>query len=170
MTHDEQIPEHSMRPIEAADRTAVVDLFNYYIENTFAAYPEQRVPYEFFDIFLAACRNYPSVVAEDAGGRFLGFGMLRPHNPMPAFARTAEVTYFITPDATGRGLGSRMLAHLEQEGKKRGITCILAGISSRNPGSLRFHRKNGFIECGRFRNIGRKREMPFDVVWMQKEL
>ncbi len=170
MTPDEQIPGYLMRPIEAADRTAVIDLFNYYVENSFAAYPEQRVPYEFFGILLAACRDYPSVVVEDAGGRFLGFGMLRPHNPMPAFAHTAEATYFIDPGATGRGLGSRMLAHLEREGKKQGIACILAGISSKNEGSIRFHQKNGFIECGRFRNIGRKREMPFDVVWMQKEL
>ncbi|WP_301665067.1 GNAT family N-acetyltransferase [Methanoculleus frigidifontis] len=70
------------------------------------------------------------------------------------------------PGCTGRGLGSRMLAHLEREGRKQGIGCILAGISSRNMGSIRFHNKNGFVECGRFRNVGRKRGEFFDVVWM----
>ncbi|MDN7025951.1 hypothetical protein FGU65_13835 [Methanoculleus sp. FWC-SCC1] len=97
MTYDEQIPEYPLWPIGTADRTAVIDLFNYYVENTFAAYPEQGVPYEFFEIFLATCRDYPSVAVEDADGRFLGFGMLRLHNPIPAFAHTAEITCFIDP-------------------------------------------------------------------------
>ncbi|WP_206633455.1 GNAT family N-acetyltransferase [Methanoculleus taiwanensis] len=164
------LPEYSMRPIEAGDQKAVIDLFNYYVENTFAAYPEQTVPYEFFDFFLAIAKDYPSVAVEDADGRLLGFGMLRPHSPIPAFAHTAEITYFIDPALTGKGLGSRMLGHLAQDGAKKGITCILAGISSRNAGSIRFHEKNGFTECGRFRNVGRKGGVAFDVVWMQKEI
>jgi len=48
------------------------------------------------------------------------------------------------------------------------IKTLLASISSRNKESIAFHKKHGFIECGRFKDIGRKRGKPFDVVWMQK--
>ncbi|MFA5254643.1 MAG: N-acetyltransferase family protein [Methanoregula sp.] len=155
-------------PITPDDRKEIIDLFNYYIENSFAAYPEQKVPYGFFDLFLEATRNYPSVVARDLEGKLAGFGMLRSYNPMTAFARTAEISYFLRPDWTGRGLGTRILQQLETEGKTRGIATILAGISSKNEGSIRFHKKNGFEECGRFRNVGQKKGVLFDTVWMQK--
>lgn len=155
-------------PIEEKYRIPIVDLFNYYIENSFAAFPEQKVPYEFFSIFLEASRHYPSAVATGTDGSLAGFGMLRPHNPMPAFRHTAEITYFIRPDLTGRGLGTKMLRHLEAAGKARGITSILASISSLNEGSIRFHERNGFLECGRFPGIGIKNGIVFDTVWMQK--
>jgi len=51
-----------------------------------------------------------------------------------------------------------------------GITTILASISSLNEGSLAFHQKNGFRECGRFRDIGVKKGRSFDGIWMQRVL
>jgi phosphinothricin acetyltransferase len=71
---------------------------------------------------------------------------------------------------TGKGIGSQMLALLETSAKKHNISVILANISSKNTGSIRFHQKNGFIECGRFRNVGEKKNELFDTVWMQKEI
>ncbi|MEW6616706.1 MAG: hypothetical protein AB1401_14730 [Thermodesulfobacteriota bacterium] len=35
---------------------------------------------------------------------------------------------------------------------------------------MNFHKKNGFIECGRFKNICKKKNKIFDVVYMQKML
>jgi phosphinothricin acetyltransferase len=154
----------------APHREGVIDIFNYYIEHGFAAYPQDTVPYAFFDAITNLCRGYPSAILVDADGPVAGFGMLRPHNLMPAFAQTAEVTYFIRPGLTGQGLGSQLLAHLEAEGKRLGITVVLANISSLNEGSIRFHQRHGFTECGRFRGVARKRGVVFDTVWMQKTL
>lgn len=47
---------------------------------------------------------------------------------------------------------------------------LLASISSRNEQSLAFHRKRGFVECGRLRDVGVKFGKSFDVVWMQKRV
>ena len=35
---------------------------------------------------------------------------------------------------------------------------------------MKFHLRHGFVECGRFRNIGRKQGQVFDVVYYQKML
>lgn len=164
----EGISEITFSPITDTERETIVDLFNYYIEHSFAAFPDQKVPYEFFTHFLETCRNYPSVVAKMPDGTVAGFGLLHAHNPMTAFSHTAEITYFIRPDLTGKGLGSEMLARLEDEGKKQGICTILASISSLNEGSIRFHAGHGFTECGRFEKVGRKKGIVFDTVWMQK--
>jgi len=160
--------DYSFGPLSETDGKAVIDIFNYYIRNTFAAYPEHEVPYEFFGKFLEICNNYPSIVVKDSQKNVAGFGMLRPHNPIPVFWHTAEVTCFIRPDQTGKGLGTKMLGFLETEGKKQGFSTILASISSLNEGSIRFHAHNGFSQCGRFKKVGQKKGVVFDTVWMQK--
>ena len=149
----------------------VMDIFNYYVENSFAAYPEQKLPYEFFGKFLEMTRGYPAYVIKEAtAGKVIGFCFLRAYNPMPVFRETAEISYFLDKDEVGKGIGKDALGLLEREGRKMGIKYILANISSHNDQSLQFHKKNGFIECGRFLNIGRKSGKDFDVVWMEKEI
>lgn len=104
------------------------------------------------------------------GDRVVGFGFLRPYRNTEAFRHTAEITYFILPEHTRKGLGKRLLNVLEREADKMGITTLLANISSLNKQSLKFHKKNGFKRCGTFRKIGTKFGGDFDVVWMQKTL
>lgn len=158
---------YSIRPISAEDRESIIDIFNYYVENSFAAYPENKLPYESFDMFLQMANGFPRGTIKNQDGKIVGFGMLRAHNPMPTFSQTAEVTYFIHPDHTGKGMGRMLLDYLENGAVEKGITNILANISSLNPSSIKFHQKNGFIECGRFRKVGKKKGRQFDTVWMQ---
>jgi phosphinothricin acetyltransferase len=148
----------------------MLDLFNYYVEHGFAAFPEQPLPLAFIDRLLDLAKGYPALVAKDRAGRLLGFGLLRPHNPLPTFAHTAEITCFLAPDCTRHGLGTRLLQTLEAGAREKGIRTILAGISSLNESSLAFHRKHGFIEVGRFRQVCTKKGTTFDVIWMQKML
>ncbi len=157
-----------IEPVTAEDGRAIIDIFNHYVENTFAAYPENAVPYEFFALFMKMVEGYPFLVARDRDGRVLGFGLLRPHNPMPAFSRTAEITYFLAPEFTRHGIGGMLLDRLLAEAKKMGITSILASISSLNEPSIAFHKNHGFKECGRFVGIGWKKGQEFDVVCMQR--
>jgi L-amino acid N-acyltransferase YncA len=154
------------------DREAVIDLFNYYIENSFAAYPEKKVPYGLFDQFLALTEGYPAFTVrdEEQAGRIVGFAFLRPYHPLSEFQRAAEITYFIEPGYTGQGIGSRILERITGEAKRKGIDTILANVSSLNESSLRFHERHGFEECGRFRRVAKKKGQDLDVVWMQKIL
>jgi L-amino acid N-acyltransferase YncA len=160
--------DYTIAPVSKGEGDAVIDIFNYYVENSFAAYPEDPVPPQFFETFLSMSAGYPFLVAKDGPGNVLGFALLRPHSPMPAFSRTAEIACFIAPQYTGKGIGKAMQERLLHEAREKGITSILAGISSLNSASIAFHKKRGFQECGRFLKIGRKWGQDFDVVWMQK--
>ncbi|MEW5735656.1 MAG: N-acetyltransferase family protein [Thermodesulfobacteriota bacterium] len=162
--------DYAVKPLVREDGEAVLDIFNHYVENSFAAYPESRLPYQAFEAFLAMCKGYPSGSVTDRSGKVVGFGMLRAFHPAPVFLQTAELTCFLHPDHTGKGIGRMLLYVLERGGREMGVRNLLAGISSRNPGSIRFHEKNGFSECGRVKNAGRKHGLDFDVVWMQKVL
>jgi len=151
------------------DREAVIDLFNYYIENSFAAYPEKKIPYGLFDQFLTLTEGYPAFTVrdEESADRVVGFAFLRPYHPLSEFQRAAEITYFIEPGYTGQGIGSRILERMIGAAKRKGIDTILANVSSLNESSLRFHERHGFAECGRFRRVAKKKGQDLDVVWMQ---
>jgi phosphinothricin acetyltransferase len=151
------------------DREAVIDLFNYYIENSFAAYLEKKVPYGLFDQFLKLTEGYPAFTMRDGESedRVVGFAFLRPYLPLGAFQRAAEITCFLEPGYTGRGIGSRILERIAGEARRKGIDTILANVCSLNESSLRFHERRGFAECGRFRRVAKKKGRDLDAVWMQ---
>lgn len=149
----------------------VIDIFNYYVENSFAAYFENKLPYQFFNKFIEMTKGYPAyVLLNKETKKVIGFCFLKPYSPLPVFKETAEVTYFIEKNETGKGLGKQMLNLLASEGKKMGIQYLIANICSYNEQSLNFHKKQGFYECGRLHNIGRKKARNFDVVLMEKEI
>lgn len=157
-------------PITSKDATDIIDIFNYYVINSFAAYAENEFPYEAFDMLLSQSSGYPTATARSQHHDVIGFGLLRFYNPLPSFNRTAEITLFVHHRHTGKGVGKKLLTFLEKEGVKMGIKTILANISSLNCESLHFHEKNGFKTCGRFEKVCRKNKKIIDVIWMQKDL
>ncbi|MCB1009784.1 MAG: N-acetyltransferase [Acidobacteria bacterium] len=157
-------------PMTPEDRRPILEIFNHHVETSFAAYPDAPVPDGFYDRLLEMCRGYPNVAVRDESGEVVGFGLLRAYSPMGSFAKTAEITYFLRESCTGSGIGARLLEHLLERGRAQGLRQVLASVSSRNEGSLRFHERHGFVECGRFRGIGFKRGEPFDVVYLQRAL
>ena len=159
--------KYSLRKAMGKDARAMLDIFNWYAQNSPACYAEEALPLAFMESFMERCQGYPFLVAVDEGGRVVGFGNLHPHHTASSFRETAEITYFLADEVTGKGIGSRMHRLLVDEAKKRGVKCVMASISSRNKGSINFHEKLGFEHCGRFRRIGKKRGREFDVVWMQ---
>ncbi|MHC4552127.1 MAG: GNAT family N-acetyltransferase [Planctomycetota bacterium] len=161
---------YELKPINSSDQQAVIDIFNYYVENGFAAFPDKPLPVEAFDHFMNQAQGHPTLSAKDSSGAVVGFCLLRPHNPQSAFSTTAEITTFIHPDHTGKGLGAQMIETILQQAREKGLKCILASISSLNEPSIRFHETHGFIQCGCFKQAAQKNGQFFDTVWMQKLL
>jgi L-amino acid N-acyltransferase YncA len=160
----------TLEPLAERHRKPVIDIFNHYIEHEYAAYLENRLPYEFFDMMLNVSKGFPAAAILGESGEVVGYGFLRAHSPMPVFKRTAEVSYFLHPEATGKGTGARLLAYLEEGAVKMGMRVLLASIASPNERSIQFHLKHGFTECGRFAGIAEKFGTRFDIVWMQKNI
>lgn len=160
--------KHIIRNAEENDKEAVTAVFNFFVDNSFAAYPSAHVDGSFYDRLWTVGAGFPFLVVEANERGVIGFAQLRPYHPADSMKRTGEITYFILPEFTGQGIGVELLARLTTEAKARGIDTLLGSISSLNEGSLRFHLRHGFVECGRFRRIGRKQGRDFDVIWVQK--
>lgn len=158
-----------IRRAEEKDSGPISGIFNYFVENSYASYETSKTGPEFYSRIRAGSPEYPFYVI-DASNVVIGFGFLKPYRNTTTFHRAAEITYFILPEYSRKGLGTKLLQVLEKEANKMGITTLLANVSSRNKQSLKFHRKNGFKKCGTFEKIGTKFGKNFDVVYMQKTL
>jgi len=164
------MPDYKIRRVKDDDRGAVAGVFNYFVENSFAAYPDKKVGPEIFELLKNMSRGGAFYVAESPGGEVVGFALLRHHQIAEAFKRAGEITYFILPEHERRGLGARFMETISADARAAGVETLLANISSLNEISLNFHLKHGFKECGRFERIGQKFGRDFDVIWMQKFL
>jgi L-amino acid N-acyltransferase YncA len=161
------MPELSIRPVADEDRDTVIGIFNHYITTSFAAYPDKPVPPAFLSVLSEGVHAFDVIEHE---GEIVGFGILRPFLPFSTFARSATVTTFIDPAHRHQGFGTMIMDGMIREARRKGITMLLANISSKNQESLIFHKKQGFFECGRMYEVGEKFNELFDIVWMQKDL
>ena len=69
----------------------------------------------------------------------VGFGLMKPLLPFPAFMRTGMLTYFIQPKYTRMSLGKKLLDRFTDDAKKMGMTSLVANMASKNKASIQFH-------------------------------
>ena len=156
-----------VRPALGKDRHEILEIFNFYAEHGFAAYPDSPLPPAFYSILAEDALAF--LVIEE-NGEVIGFSVLRPFLPFRAFSQTATVSTFISGTNRSHGYGSMIYKEIEQEAGRRGIVHLIVNISSRNPESLSFHKARGFTECGRFHEVGSKWGQHFDMIWMEKRI
>lgn len=150
---------------------SIVKIYNYYVENTTAAFAASTVSEKFFTMLTEKVKGYPAyAIINSETNEVVGFCCLSAYNLFSTFKETAVITCFISQDYVGKGIGGKCLERLETDAMQMGIKHIIAEISSENQQSLNFHTKNGFKTCGVLKNIGNKFDRKFDVIYMQKDL
>jgi phosphinothricin acetyltransferase len=159
--------DYEIRDGGDADLPAITALFNYFVRESFAAFPDREVAAEAFMQLFQQIRHFCFPVVE-VNGQVIGFGMLRPLYPHENMHICGEVSYFIAPEYTHMGIGRALLESLTVRAKILGMTSLVAKISSENGQSLSFHGKHGFHECGKIEQAGRKFGRIFHIITMQK--
>jgi len=154
-----------VRQIVDSDRESIIAIFKHYAATSYAAYPEIPVNDRFFDFFREGTLAF--YVLEHKT-QVVGFGLIKPVLPFPAFMKTGMLTYFLLPEFTGQGFGKTLLEQLTTDATKMGMTSLVVNMASKNIPSIRFHMHHGFTEVGRLHNAGSKFGEPFDMIWMQK--
>lgn len=153
-----------------ADQERIIAIFNHYIVNSIAAYPQHPLPEQAWPFIKGKCLNGTVFVAEDANGSVVGFALLKNFMELDTFARTADIGYFIDPAHVGKGLGKLFLAKLEAAAKDLGIKTLVANVSSLNQESIAFHERTGFTKCGELPGVGQKHGEIFNLIWYYKSI
>ena len=100
--------------------------------------------------------GYPAIVAVDEDDLVVGFASLTAYRPRPAYAPTVEDSVYVSRTRRGEGIGGLLLTDLVALALDHGFHSIVARIVGEHDTSIALHRKCGFEEIGREREVGRK--------------
>ena len=123
---------------------------------------------EYFDTHAAG--HYPILAAESDDGAFLGFASCGPYRHHQGYLHAAELSLYVVPSARRKGVGTALMARLEDECRRRGIHTLIGVIDSENLPSIELHRKCGYECAGTVREAGRKFDRWLSIVYYQKVL
>jgi phosphinothricin acetyltransferase len=116
--------------------------------------------------------GYPYYVAVERDSDLAqGYAYAGPYRARSAYRHAVEDSIYLSPTATGRGLGKRLLAALIEACEGLGKRQMIAVIGdSKNEASIRLHRGQGFRLVGTLQSVGYKHGRWVDSVLMQRIL
>jgi len=156
--------------LKEEDLGQVKEIYDYYILNSTATYHLEPLSETELKRFIPI--NHPRFVSFmiECDQKVCGYCYLGPYKPRQAYDRTAEVTVYLNPEATNRGIGWKVMEELEKRAVKNGFRVLLGIISADNLGSVRLMEKLGYTQCAYFKQVGEKFGRILDVVGYQKIL
>ncbi|CAM2943446.1 GNAT family N-acetyltransferase [Flavobacterium frigoris] len=160
--------EIKIRPYQAEDTQAILDIINYNILNSTALYDYNVRSYEQQKTILddKINKGFPVIVAE-LDGAVTGFGMYSEFRFREAYKYTVEHSVYVNNDFHGKGIGKILLQELIILAKKQGLHTMVAVIDAENQSSVVFHEKFGFTTAGMIKESGFKFDRWLHSVFMQ---
>jgi phosphinothricin acetyltransferase len=158
--------EVNIRTKKEEDLENILEVVKSFVKDSFAAYSDEYYPSSIVDEWNKKAKVF---LVLETGDNVIGFGFVASYKQFKSFNHVGVLTYFILPEYTGKGLGTKLFNQLISKGKDLGITNYLAHITSKNEQSLNFHKKQGFQEVGRFKDMSVKLGESIDMVWVQKQ-
>jgi phosphinothricin acetyltransferase len=165
--------EPVIRPATEADLTSMVEIYNYYIQNSVVT----------FDLDAMALADWaekyrwikelglPFIVAQSPSGQIIGFAYVAPWRQKAAFKRTVEDSIYLRPAAIGKRVGTKLLEQLLEQAKVAGVKEVVAVISDKGAeSSIALHERFGFKHQGHLGKVGFKFGRWLGTVLMQKSL
>ena len=162
----------AVRPGSEADLAAINEIYNYYVINTPITFDIEPITMaqrrQWFERYASSGRHH--LLVAEAGGAVIGYADSHQYHARHAYDTTVEVTAYCAPDATGRGIGTRLYTALFEAIKGEDVRTALAGMTLPNPASAALHERFGFSLYGVQHEVGRKFGRYWDIAWYEKRL
>lgn len=116
---------------------------------------------------ITAC--YPYLVCEE-GDRTIGYAYGHRAMERAAYQWNAELSIYLNPEDTSRGLGKQLYTRLIEILKLQGVRNVYGCVTVPNEKSERLHLSLGFRKAGVWQNTGFKCGKWQDVAWFEKAI
>jgi L-amino acid N-acyltransferase YncA len=148
----------------------VMGIYNYYVMNTTATFSINPLAIdEIRNMLFFDDPRFKTYVIKDKSG-ICGYCLLSPHNKREAYRQTGEITVYLKPSFTGKGVGKAAIEFMEKEARENDFHVLVAVICAENENSIRLFKRNGYEKCAHYKEIGKKFGRILDVVCYQKIL
>ncbi len=154
--------------LQEKDFHVVKEIYDYYILNSTATFHTDLISVEELkSVILTGHPKYRSFLI-DYEGETCGYCYISQYKKRQAYDRTAEVTIYLKPEYSGKGIGRETLNRLEKIAESNDICVLIGLISGDNQTSIRLFEKCGYEKCAHFKKVGQKFDKVLDVVAYQK--
>jgi L-amino acid N-acyltransferase len=162
-------PVHMItRDAEIKDLPVILDIMNDAILHTTSIYDYGIRDTEYVAAWFEKKKTdkMPVLVCE-INERAVAYGSYGIFRAWDAYRFSVEHSIYVHKDFRGRGIGKQLLKDLIQRAKTEGYHTMIAGIDSSNQHSCDFHKKQGFVEVGKFMEVGYKFDRWLHLVFLQ---
>ncbi|MGV8129842.1 MAG: GNAT family N-acetyltransferase [Methanolinea sp.] len=157
-------------PVTDGDLDEILDIYNYYIRNSTATFHSGKMSLEELKEFLHISNTrYPSFLIRE-GDETIGYCFLSQYKKRQAYDRSAELSVYLKPGYTGKGIGKSALDRLESAAGPAGLHVLIGTLCGENHPCIRLMEKSGYSRCAHLKNVGEKFGRILDVVVYQKEI
>jgi L-amino acid N-acyltransferase YncA len=165
--------EYAIREALITDLPDVREIFAHYVENSSITLADRsKSLQDWRRLFAMLTRlRLPFLVAETPSQQVIGYALAEPWQHRANGRATVEVSIYLRPASTGKGLGRVLLAELVTASRAAGVREMLAVIADRKAeGSVVLHQRAGFAEIGRMGRVGFKYDRWLGSVMLSKRL
>jgi phosphinothricin acetyltransferase len=156
-----------IRPLVAADHPAAAAIYNHYVATSTATFAtEPLTPEQWAAEVTAGDPARHGVWA--LGEPLAGYLVVSPFKTRCAYEQTAEVTVYLDPEQTGRGLGRAAVAFAGEHAARAGLHALLAVVCAENTASLALFDRAGYERVALLKEVGIKFGRRLDVVYLEK--
>jgi phosphinothricin acetyltransferase len=165
------MPDPVIRDARAADSETIAGIYAHHVLQGTASFDTVPPPASDWAEKIGAIlgRGWPFLVAERDGG-VVAFAYATQFRDRPAYAETCENSVYVAPEMVGQGIGSAIMRVLIERAVSCGFRQMIAVVGGAEPASVAMHRKLGFVEAGRMRDVGRKYGRLLDTLYLQLDL
>jgi L-amino acid N-acyltransferase YncA len=161
----------SIRSVVADDADAIVAIYNHYVAQTIITFEEEPVSALEMRQRIADVQSasLPWLVAGH-DSTVVGYAYATKWRARKAYRFSTEVTVYLDPDISGRGIGSMLYSALLTALRERNTHTAMGGIALPNQASVALHEKFGFKKVALFEQVGFKFNRWIDVGYWQLTL
>ncbi|MFA5855411.1 MAG: N-acetyltransferase family protein [Candidatus Gracilibacteria bacterium] len=163
--------DYKILKAKKGDLKDILNIYNYYIENSTATYYTHRLSLkEMEEKVFFKNKKYGTFVIVNKENDLIGYCILGQYNKKEGYDNTAEISIYIKPNFTQKGLGSRAMNFLEKQAEKHRIHVLIGAVTQKNMASQKLFQKCGYKQCAYFQEIGFKFGEILNDVYFQKIL
>ena len=159
---------YNIRKAEETDISSIKEIYNKEIKECIATFDTEEKSLEDMKKWFKSHETKNPIIVAEFDNKVLGWASLSRYDDKKAYSDTAEISLYISKEYRGKGIGKKMMKHLLDEGKKRGLHTVIARITDGNEVSVTLHKKFGFEYVGVYKEVGKKFGKILDVYLMQK--